>query len=109
MKLSKRLLESFDCSKVDDPFPSFCFTFLLDDEGGDVVFEAAGAADPALVVAGLTGYVIEDRPKAIAAIGEGISYFPVMDEQNVTCPSHVVIDFRMARRAPSQHAESGRQ
>jgi hypothetical protein len=93
---------------VNDPFTSFCLAVSLDDEGGDVVFEAAGAADPALVVAGLTGYVIEDRPKAIAVISEGISYFPFMDEQNVTGPRHVGIHLRMALRTPSQHAESGR-
>ena len=108
VKLAQRFLESTSCLQVNDPFTSFCLAVSLDDEGGDVVFEAAGAAHAALVMACFTGIGIEDGSQAVAPICQRIFGRPFTVKQRFSCPSHVVIDFRMARRAPSQHAESGR-
>ena len=101
MKLAQRFLESTSCLQVNDPFTSFCLAVSLDDEGGDVVFEAAGAAHAALVMACEAGVGVKDRPESVAPVGQRIFDRPFMVKQRFSCPSHVVIDFRMARRAPS--------
>src|SRR5262249_40124794 len=91
---------------MNDSFTGLRLAFVLHDESRDVVVDAAAAADTTLVMTGFTGGGIEHRTEAIATLSQHIARFPVMIEQRFSCPRHVVIDFRMTRRPPSQHAES---
>src|SRR5207244_2134578 len=94
MNLIQRFLKTRNAKSMNDTLARLFLSFILNDKSSDIVIETAGAAEPGQVMTCDAGSRIEDRPQAIAAIGQGILNFPIMSEQSLAGPSHIGIDWR---------------